>query len=343
MAGSPDERLVYVILTNNASGDWHSSERGLALHRGWLRAISPADVWLHSVNHQLYSRQLGVQSGALYFNAFRDAVRTLGPALWYMVCDDDTHVDPAALRAFVQNASAQTVYGNVYDSSHSMHCPQPNGRSARRRGGWLTGGSGMLIPGAVVRRLVNDDRDVMRWASLGKSCKCADVPLSCALNDLMRAEFPLVARVAHTPQLFLDSCLYCADFLVPRRIVSCHAADAFRPLNRYASDKKFMDSRAVKGSFAFRIILRQTGRLQPYKYAWPATQNLLAVGDTSTLAIRLSKTAFVDRMRAVQEDLCSPTSSAPPRLYCTPNQTAHNLTHLSESRIALRVLRCIVG
>ena len=131
MAERPDERVVYVILTNNASGDWHSSERALALHRGWLRAISPADVWLHSVNHQLYSRQLGVQSGALYFNAFRDAVRTLGPALWYMVCDDDTHVDPAALRAFVQNASAQTVYGNVYDSSHTMHCPQPNGRSAR--------------------------------------------------------------------------------------------------------------------------------------------------------------------------------------------------------------------
>ena len=337
-------RVMYVIIANNASGDWDGSVRALALRHGWLRAVSPADVWLHPVRHRLNNPEFGAESGALYFDAFRDALRARGPASWYMVCDDDTHVDPVAVSAFVQNASAQTVYGNVYDTSKVVHCPQPNGRSARRRGGWLTGGSGMLMPGAVVQRIVADSGNIMRWASLGKSCHCGDMPLSCALSDLARSAPPFMARIAHTPQLFLDSCLYCADFLVPRRILSCHAASAFRSFNRYASDKGPLDSIAVNGSFAFRIDMRRNGRsVLPYKYSWPASTVGVHTYLYGPLTLQLSKTAMVDRMRTVQEDLCPPTSMAPPRLYCTPDQTAHDLTHLSDSRMVHRTLRCIVG
>lgn len=333
-------RTIYVIMANNASGDWDQSVRARALRRGWLRSVRPEDVWLHAVRHALYSHDHGKVSGALYFDALSDAVDHLGFAQWYMVCDDDTHVDPVALGDFVQNASARHVYGNVYDRHKVTHCLQASGKYLRRGGGWPTGGSGILLPGAVVRSLAHNPA-IPRWASLGKSCRCGDRPLSCALGDLA------MAKLTHAPQLFLDSCLYCADFLRPRRILACHAAGAFRNVSRYATDKRFADWKDVNGSFAFRLRWRRSGAQLAYKYTWPTAEDVSADGNARgdrALLVRLSTTERAERMRAVQELLCPPTLDPPPSLYCTPNQTAQDHKELIDTKIMPHLrFRCIVG
>ena len=306
-----DMRVLYVVMLNNMSGMWDSSIRAQALYRGWLGGVSPADVWLHGITHPLYSHNRTNETGALYFDAIGGAVASRGVADWYMLCDDDTHVDILALDQFVQNASTEKVYGNVYDRGRASHCYGKKGYF-RLKGGWPTGGSGVLVPGPVARKLTNRAR-IAQWARIAKTCRCIDRPLACALGDLG------YTRTKHLPHLFLDSCLYCADFLKPRRIISCHAASVFRSHNRYATDKRTTDFRAVNGSFAFRIGAH--GGKSPFKYSWPtlATSPKTGWAADRTLA-QLRNVSVVERMRAVQLVLCPPMTTPPVEAtsYCSP-------------------------
>ena len=312
-------RIVYIVVANNASGDWDHSERAQALRRGWLRHISPQDVVIHSLQHSLKNRLQSNATGTLYLTALTDAVDRGGVAPWYMLCDDDTHVDVMSLGKFVLTASPEYTYGNMYNRGKPSHCQGAKG-PFRMTGGWPTGGSGILLPGAVVRRIAHNP-SIPKWAMIAESCRCGDKPLACALGDLR------MTRFRHVPQLFLDACLYCADFLKEREILSCHAASAFRSHNRYATDKRDADSKAVNGSFAFRIGWRD-GR-HPYHYAWPTNLSRPAQGFAESWKVDsvLAQLRFVppvDRMRAVEDVLCTP-SAVPPvdnSSYCSPARSS---------------------
>ena len=312
-------RIVYIVVANNASGDWDNSVRAQALRRGWLRHVLPQDVFITGVQHSLKSYNHSSETGALYLRALSDAVDRGGYAHWYMLCDDDTHVDVTALGKFVLTADTKYTYGNIYSRGKPSHCYGARGHF-RMLGGWPTGGSGILLPGNVVRRIAHHP-SIPQWAKVAKSCRCIDKPLGCALGDLR------MTRTRHAPHLLLDACLYCADFVKPREILSCHAASAFRNHNRYATDKRDADSNAVNGSFAFRIGWRN-GR-HPYHYAWPTNMSRPAQGlaeswNVDSILAQLRDVPPLDRMRAVEHELCRP-SAVPPVVessYCSPTRSA---------------------
>lgn len=181
----------------------------------------------------------------------------------------------------------------------------------------------MLLPGHAARKLI-DHPSTPYWATIAERCRCGDVPLACALADIG------MPRIRHLPATFLDSCLYCADFLKPRRIISCHAASVFRGYNRYATDKRDQDRKPVNGTFAFRLGAHNGKR--PYKYGWPnASKGLLARGDD--LLIKLVGTPLIDRMYAVERVLCPPSLEPPvgQHSYCSPTHVPPRCSSVAAS------------
>jgi hypothetical protein len=280
--------------------------RAQALRYGWLRHVQSQNTFVHGVRHALTAFNHSNETGTLYLRAISRAVDLGGFSDWYMLCDDDTHVDVMALGKFALTASPGHTYGNIYRRGASSHCVGSAGYF-RMRDGWLTGGSGILLPGAVARRLAHNP-NIPAWAKVAKQCRCSDKPLGCALGDLG------MTTPKHLPQLFLDACLYCADFFKPREILSCHAASAFRSYNRYATDKRTYDARAVNGSFAFRIGWRSGKR--PYHYRWPTNRSRPADGladdwEVDGSLAQLRSIPPVARMRAVEDVLCPPSAIPP--------------------------------
>ena len=130
--------------------------------------------------------------------------------------------------------------------------------SSPRCGQWYTGGSGILLSASAVERIASATRDdVAAWGYVGGKCRCGDVPLACALVDLR------IER-RHRPDLFLDSCATCGAFMPssPRRILSCHAAEAFHATNVHAKHKANYDAKAM---MAHGVLLQNRGFLP---YVW---------------------------------------------------------------------------
>ena len=153
------------------------------------------------------------RTGAIMLEAIRDAATRSGTP-WLVFGDDDTHFDVESIEAFARSTPPpdNVVYGNVYDprinfpsSSALLERGEGCYRSESRgtfplTGGWFTGGSGVLVPAPVARRLT--PARIARWAMSGRHCKCIDQPFGCAMADLG-------VRQQHRPNLFLDSCLDC--------------------------------------------------------------------------------------------------------------------------------------
>ena len=291
----PPARIGHVILS---SASTHGAMRIAALRKGWLQAADAADVHIVKASatlHRSSAKSLaGHYNATLFLDALREAYAVLDPrgVQWYLLGDDDTHVDPQVVADFAGSANVSRVFGNIYAhrepsqplSDWRPHTPRYTCGASRGREpfrlttymSWFTGGSGVLLPASVVRRIATAPRaDIEAWGSVGSHCKCGDVPLACALIDLG------VGR-EHRPELFLDSCITCEDFsaTVPRRILSCHAAEAFSSTNVHATHKESYDAKLLA---AHGISLRRHG------FKWPAT---------------LQHFEPVDRMLAVQKLLC---------------------------------------
>ena len=267
-------RVIYVVLSSrdpNATlsslGVPEPSMRIRALMRGWFGRVPPSDTLVHFSNRTLQRASLagglsGSLNGELMFDALRAARARRGEAAWYMIGDDDTHVDPAAVDHFVRRADPWSAYGNLYHNVSGPGNPKPTCRSAaggkfRLVHSWYTGGSGVLVSGHVAGRLTANVSAIHAWAGLsGSWCNCFDVPFACALSDLGVA-------VRHAPSLFLDSCLTCADFLptASRTILSCHAVSAYRSYNLHAKRKGPRDQVHLDGIVKLR---HRRG------YHWPA-------------------------------------------------------------------------
>lgn len=283
-------RTVYVVLSSagkpDAANKLVPSLRLRALRRGWLARVSPADhlVWTlpHTLDRASSFKFSGAISGTVMFEALRAARDQRGEADWFVLGDDDTHVDPAAVHSFVRTASPSLVYGNLYHNVSGRGNPKPwchstHGGAFRLAHSWFTGGSGLLVPGSVANALTANVSHSITWAWASLGCKCFDVPLACALADLG-------IGVSHQPTLFLDSCLSCVDWLptAERRILTCHAVSAFRSYNVHAKRKARRDREYVKDHFVIR---------HARGYHWPS--NLSHVDPT-------------DRMDMIRTDLCAP-------------------------------------
>jgi len=236
----------------------------------------------HTLDRASSFKFTGSISGTALFEALRAARKQRGEADWFMIGDDDTHVDPEAVDSFVRAASPSLVYGNLFHNVSGRGNPKPwchstHGSAFRLQFSWFTGGSGLLIPGSVVNMLTANVSNAITWAWASGSCKCFDVPLACALTDLG-------VGFSHQPTLFLDSCLSCADWLptAERRILACHAVSAFRSYNVHAKRKARRDREYVRDHFAIR---------SPRGYHWPSN---------------LSHVEPIDRMDELRSNLCAP-------------------------------------
>ena len=275
-------RIVYIVLSASSNA---SALRLSSLQRGWLGHVDPASVLIYSSSQTLVRSSAlklqGTLNGTIVFDALIAAHRRCGPADWYMIGDDDTHVSPAAVAAFVRaRASPHSVYGNLFHNGSGGGRPlcrsSMSGRTKTLQHGWLTGGSGVLLPWAVSRRLaIASERARRAWGWAGRDCKCGDVPLACALDELG-------VGVSHMPASFLDSCVSCADFIGRRNILSCHAVEAFRSYNVHAKRKGPRDAALVHGVLALR---------HRRAYHWPSN---------------LSHVLLEDRMATVRSTLCAP-------------------------------------
>ena len=283
-------KIVYVVLTSpdtNSSNASAPSLRLKALRRGWLAQVPAAQHFVWTVGRTLDRtssfKLSGTLSGSIMFDALRAAFDKRGAADWYMIGDDDTHVDPAAVQAFATTADPSLAYGNLYHNVSGSGNPKPWCYSTRQRKpfrlqhSWFTGGSGMLVPGNAATSAIKNLSDVQTWAQASSQCHCGDVPLACALTDLG-------IGLKHRPTLFLDSCLSCADWLphAPRRILSCHAVSAFRSYNVHAKRKARRDKEHVKGVLTLR---------HSRAYHWPAN---------------LTNIPPIARMEELRVGLCSP-------------------------------------
>lgn len=203
-------RVVYIVLSGRDSATPAGNEtlRLRAIRRGWLGRVPHTDFLVHSTETTLRRTSAigfeGSIDGAIMFDALRAARAERGAADWYMIGDDDTHVDPAAVVAFATSASTRFVYGNLYHHVHRDQSVRPppfvdarasnlslgyrkelDGRRLRLEpwcpraapgsrfrllSSWFTGGSGVLVPGGVAARLTAKASDVLAWAEVGKQC-----------------------------------------------------------------------------------------------------------------------------------------------------------------------------
>lgn len=117
---------------------------------------------------------------------------------------------PSAVSAFARTASTSFVYGNVYDARPRAVRPAchsaADGSIFELRTGWPTGGAGTLIPASLVRRITLGA--VAQWS---RGPGGIDLHFACSVQEL---GFGL----RHLPVRFLDACLYCEDFLIPREV-----------------------------------------------------------------------------------------------------------------------------
>ena len=287
-------RILYIILSANSNS---SNLRLAAIEKGWLRSVNDAsrDVFIVRADNSLVRRDantlVGSIDGRLLFDALRTARAQRGPADWYMMADDDTHVDPDAIIDFVQHSDPSLAYGNLYNFRNATRGDPKTFLPKYTCGGvgpkvfplnrdltWFTGGSGVLLPASVVDRIASaNDSDIAAWGSVAKQCKCFDVPLACAIQDLG-------VTIAHRPDRFLDSCLACTAFLptAPRRILSCHNSEAFSGRsNPHATHKGPWDNKDLRGVM----------KLHTSGYKWPAY---------------LSHVPPLERMQEVRRGLCAP-------------------------------------
>jgi len=105
-------RTVFVVLSAaEKPGIANGSEslRLRALRRGWLARVPPSEhlVWMlpHTLDRASSFKFTGSISGTALFEALRAARKQRGEADWFMLGDDDTHVDPEAVDSFVRAAS----------------------------------------------------------------------------------------------------------------------------------------------------------------------------------------------------------------------------------------------
>lgn len=115
------------------------------------------------------------------------------------------------------------VYGNLYDRRRkdeiSCHRSE-DGQEFRMRTSWPTGGAGTLVPSELVARITL--AGISQWA---RGPGGIDLHFACAAAELG-------FELRHLPTRFLDACMYCDEFQVERLVLSCHAAEAFRHINR---------------------------------------------------------------------------------------------------------------
>jgi hypothetical protein len=282
-------RVVYVVLSGRETSNRTSAAPSLrlqALQRGWLGNVRLANVlvwWSDTTLERKTSFSLaGKLNGAIMFDALHKARARRRAADWYMIVDDDTHVDPTAVADFVRTADPSLAYGNLYHNVTGPGNPKPwcraaSGGNFRLQHSWFTGGSGVLVSGTVAAMLTSNSSAVSAWAAVSAECKCGDVPFACALADVG-------VGTRHAPSLFLDSCLSCSDWLptAARRILSCHAVSAFKSYNMHAKRKGPRDQTHLHGT----LVLRHRRA-----YHWPAN---------------LTHIPLVDRMEEVRKHLCAP-------------------------------------
>ena len=108
-------------------------------------------------------------TGGIMLESIRDAAER-GGTPWLVFGDDDTHFDIDSIEAFAQSTppTDNVVYGNIYDNrifypatrkNINEGCYRANIHSAATFpliGGWFTGGSGVLIPATVARRITRE-------------------------------------------------------------------------------------------------------------------------------------------------------------------------------------------
>lgn len=232
LPGRSDAPVTYVLLAKKGP-------RLTASRRAWIARLNgSAPLYRKDSSRFGWNKE----TGAVMLSAIAHAEQLAGTP-WLFFGDDDTHVDVESIEAFARATppSDSVVFGNIYDSRINFDgCYRGSGaeRTFPLVGGWFTGGTGVLVPALVAKRLTKEK--VARWAEAGRHCKCIDQPFGCALHDLG-------VRLVHRPNLFLDSCLDC--LAIPRerrRILSCHAVTAFRRKNFGSRHKGSLDEEIMR-------------------------------------------------------------------------------------------------
>ena len=119
----PPSGLGFVLLASERGGQaWEATDRGRAACRGWLSGVAHSRVFIKRLRQQetpnaSFAVPAFIRSATL--EALHEATTAIRPApAWFFLGDDDTHVVPSALLAFVaREARNDTIYGNVLAES----------------------------------------------------------------------------------------------------------------------------------------------------------------------------------------------------------------------------------